>query len=158
MRTLIVFESQWGNTEAVARAVAEALGPETAVERASALAASDLAGVELLVVGSPTQGGRPLAGVTKLLTSLDSNALASTRAGAFDTRLPMGERGFALRLLMRTIGYAAPKIAKALEAKGAHLTAPPEGFLVEGKEGPLRPGELERAAAWAATLRAPVGR
>lgn len=26
---------------------------------------------------------------------------------------------------------------------------PPEGFIVQDTEGPLRPGELERAAEWA---------
>lgn len=158
MRVLVVYDSQWGNTEAIARAIGEALGAETRVERASVLTPSDLAGLGLLVVGSPTQGGRPLASVTKLLGGLSRDALTSTHAAAFDTRLPVAERGFALRLLMRTIGYAAPKITKALEAKGAQLVVPPEGFLVEDKEGPLKPGERERAALWAASMRDAVPR
>jgi hypothetical protein len=29
----------------------------------------------------------------------------------------------------------------------------PEGFIVDGKEGPLRAGERERAERWAAGLR-----
>ena len=41
-----------------------------------------------------------------------------------------------------------PKIAKRLRAKGGTLSAPPEGFIVDGKEGPLRSQELERATAW----------
>jgi hypothetical protein len=42
----------------------------------------------------------------------------------------------------------AREIGKALEA-GGRLVAPPEGFAVEGTEGPLKQGELERAAEWA---------
>ena len=50
----------------------------------------------------------------------------------------------------RTIfGYAAPEIARSLERNGGTLLAPPEGFVVLGMEGPLKEGELERAAGWA---------
>jgi flavodoxin I len=45
--------------------------------------------------------------------------------------------------------YAAGKIADSLKKKGATLMASPEGFFVKGKEGPLKEGELERAAGWA---------
>lgn len=49
---------------------------------------------------------------------------------AFDTRTK------------RTIfGYAAPKIVKNLEQNGGHLLAPPEGFFVLGKKGPLKDRE-----------------
>jgi hypothetical protein len=49
-------------------------------------------------------------------------------------------------------GYAAPRIAQSLERSGGHLLAPPAGFVVEGIKGPIREGELERAAAWAKGL------
>jgi flavodoxin I len=58
---------------------------------------------------------------------------------------------------MKVIGYAAPKIAKSLIAKGGRQVAPPEGFIVLDKEGPLRDGELERAAAWARDVVAAAG-
>jgi len=32
------------------------------------------------------------------------------------------------------------------------LVGTPEGFLVKGKKGPLKEGELERAAGWARSL------
>jgi hypothetical protein len=46
-------------------------------------------------------------------------------------------------------GYAAPRIARSMERSGAALLAAPEGFFVLGTEGPLKEGELERAACWA---------
>ena len=49
----------------------------------------------------------------------------------------------------KTGGYAAPSIAKRLEKAGGRLAVPPEGFAVVGTEGPMKQGELERAAEWA---------
>lgn len=152
MRALVVYDSRYGNTEAVARAIAAALGPNVTVRRASLVGAAELAGIELLVVGSPTQGGRPLKSVTECIGGLDPGALRGLRATAFDTRIRSSTSGFGLRLLVRAIGYAAPRLAKSLRAKGAPLAAEPEGFFVMDREGPLEPGELERAATWAQSL------
>ncbi len=42
---------------------------------------------------------------------------------------------------------------EALERAGYGPIDEPQGFVVAGKFGPLRDGELERARAWGATLR-----
>jgi flavodoxin I len=63
--------------------------------------------------------------------------------------------GFDTRMTSKLItlfGTAAPKIAKALEKKGGTLVGPAAGFYVTGGEGPLKDGEIERAAAWAKGL------
>jgi hypothetical protein len=39
-------------------------------------------------------------------------------------------------------------MAEVLKSKGVKLIVPPEGFIVKEKEGPLAPGELERARKW----------
>jgi hypothetical protein len=49
-------------------------------------------------------------------------------------------------------GYAADRIASALKLKGWTAAARAEGFYVTGKEGPVKEGELERAAKWAITI------
>jgi hypothetical protein len=51
--------------------------------------------------------------------------------------------------LAKLFGYAAGRIAAILEEKGGSLAVPPEGFIVDGKEGPLKKGELERSGLWA---------
>jgi hypothetical protein len=53
------------------------------------------------------------------------------------------------RFIVNKGGYAANTIANTLKKKGGILLAPPEGFLVTGEQGPLKDGELERAADWA---------
>ncbi len=52
-------------------------------------------------------------------------------------------------IIARLFSYAAGGIANSLKAQGGHPAAPPEGFIVKGREGPLKDGELERAASWA---------
>jgi hypothetical protein len=56
---------------------------------------------------------------------------------------------FDTRIKRTIFGYAAPKIARNLEGSGGTLVVAAEGFMVEGKKGPLKEGELGRAADWA---------
>jgi hypothetical protein len=108
-----------------------------------------LTGLDLLGVGSPTRGFRPTEGISKLLNSLPKNHLARVKLADFDTRILLGTiDSKALRFLVDKGGYAASTIAKTLEKKGGMRIAAPEGFLVTGEQGPLKEGELERAAAW----------
>ena len=57
-----------------------------------------------------------------------------------------------LSTIVKIGGYAATSIANRLKKNGGNLRVPPEGFLVTGEEGPLKEGELERAADWAKTI------
>lgn len=146
MNTLVVYDSMYGNTEMVARAIGAAVGGEVNVRQASEVSADDLQGVDLLFVGAPTQGGRPTQPVQDLLDRLPPGALQATRAAAFDTRLSW--------FFVKLFGFAAPKIAAGLQGKGAVLASPPQPFFVKGREGPLKEGELERAAVWAKEIAA----
>jgi flavodoxin len=154
MNTLIVYDSAFGNTEKVAKAIGGAFSPDHAVAvlRASEASAAALASVDLLIVGSPTQGGRATPAIQEFISKIPADGLKNVQVTAFDTRFSAQERGFALRLLMGLLGYAAGRIANSLQAKGGSLATPPEGFIVEDKEGPLKAGELERAAGWAAQV------
>lgn len=61
------------------------------------------------------------------------------------------KNGF-LNVMVKLFGYAAAPLSKAMAAKGASVVVAGEGFFVNGSEGPLRQGELERASKWAAGL------
>jgi flavodoxin len=148
MNALIIYDSVFGNTEKIAQAVAAAL--DTSAIPVSQADSGQLRGLDLLVVGSPTRGFRPTEGISKLLNGLPKNHLAGARVAAFDTRIVLETiDSKALRFLVDKGGYAASTIAKTLEKKGGQLAAPPEGFYVTGEQGPLKDGELERAATWA---------
>lgn len=155
MRALVIFDSVFGNTEKVARAIADALGSGATVEilQAPKVTPEQLLEYEILVVGSPTRGFRPTEEVTDLLKGIQSKALKGITVAAFDTRFKADEiESAGLRFVVKTGGYAAKRIAKRLEKAGGNLVVPPEGFYVEDTEGPLKPGELERAEEWAKAI------
>jgi flavodoxin len=156
MKTLVIYDSAFGNTEQIARAVGGALGApdEVRVVRVGDASPEQLAGVALLVVGSPTQKFRPLPAVSSFLKSVPAGALNGVKVAAFDTRADLKTVNSAvLNFFVKLFGYAAEPMAAQLKKKGGTLIAPPEGFFVVDTQGPLKEGELERAAAWAKRLR-----
>jgi flavodoxin len=164
MKALVLYDSVFGNTKRVAEAIASALGTEAQVDLVSPAdqVLPRLPGLDLLVVGSPTRGFRPTEAIADILKRIPSKALKETRVASFDTRFKADElKSATTRFVVKTGGYAAKRIASQLQKAGGALIAPPEGFYVEDTEGPLRPGELERAGAWATALlalpEAPVG-
>lgn len=79
--------------------------------------------------------------------------LKGVHVAAFDTRFDEGDVDSRLLLsLVKRFGYAAEPIQKKLEQKGGEAVLPAEGFFVTGEKGPLKDGELERAANWAAQI------
>ena len=139
---MVVYDSQYGNTAKIAQAIGEAVGCQ--VVRVADVSPAALKEFDLLIVGSPTHGGWHTPEIKGLLEALP--LLEGFKVAAFDTRTA----SIWNRLL--PFGYAAPRIARKLEGSGGTLLAPPEGFIVLGIEGPLKDGELERAADWAREL------
>lgn len=142
MKTLIVYDSVFGNTEQIARAMGNVLGSGESVVtlRVSEVKPEHLTGLGLLIIGSPTQGGRPTPAIQDLLNNVAGSSIRGVNVAAFDTRLSMRLVG---------IGYAAGRIADSLKRNGGTPILPPEGFFVKRKEGPLKDGELERVVNWA---------
>jgi flavodoxin len=162
MSALVVYESIYGNTRAIARAIVEGLGDAEAV--AVHEAANQGGSADLLVVGGPTHvhglttarsrqmaveavredgdahiepGATEEPGLRAWLRDLPHRDGA--RAASFDTRLDKSPW---------LTGIASRGIAKRLRARGYEVIGT-ESFLVEDSEGPLEDGELDRARAWA---------
>lgn len=144
MKALIVYDSVYGNTEKIAKAIGGAITGEVKVLRVNEANPSKLKTIDLLIVSSPTQGGRPTPAIQDFLDNVSEPAIKGINVAAFDTR-------FSTRLV-RIFGYAAGRIADSLKRSGGTLIASPEGFFVKGKEGPLKEGEIERAASWAKAI------
>ena len=144
MKAHVVYDSAYGNTKAVADAVVQGLQPL----HAAAVSVTDfnpatMSGGDLLVLGSPINGWRPTPKITELLAQLGNGNLQGINAAAFDTRV---------RFFIH--GDAAGKMTRLLKEGGATIISDPAPFYVRGTEGPLRSGELEKAASWAETLAA----
>jgi flavodoxin len=151
MKTLVIYDSVFDNTEKIAQSIAAALG--TQAVPVSQVDVDQLRGLDLLVVGSPTRKFSPTEGIVKLLNDLPRNHLAGARVAAFDTRIALETiDSKVFRFVVDKGGYAAKTIAKTLEKKGGRLAVPPEGFFVTGEQGPLKDGELARAAEWVAQI------
>jgi hypothetical protein len=168
MQAVVIYESMFGATKAVADAVAGGIASDNGppVVRAADATPEDLRGVDLVVVGAPTHahglprfvtrrgtrdmaakshgdlvlqpGADTSAGVREWLSGLGSLPVP---AAAFDTRV----NGIAF-----FTGRASKRIARSLRKHGAHLLAGPESFLIAKND--LAPGELDRARAWGARL------
>jgi flavodoxin len=154
MRIDVVYDSVFGNTARVAEAVAIALRAEHSVRLLTVQEARglDLSNTDLLIVGSPTRGFRPTPSISEYVEGLGTGG-AGKMAAAFDTRLDLETiEPPPLRWVVDAGGYAAARMAASLERHGFRLTGGTAGFLVTGTEGPLKAGELERAASWALAL------
>jgi hypothetical protein len=159
MRTLVVYESIWGNTEQLARAIAAGIGQGTEVIDALHAPATLDGDIDLLVVGGPThafsmttestrkaaadQGATqiPARGIREWIEALSSPTLAVPVA-TFDTRV----------VSPRLPGSAAKKAMKRLLGRGFRPIEKPETFGVHGYSGPVADGELDRAHQWGSAL------
>lgn len=168
MRALVIFESMYGNTQAIANAIADGLRSGMSVEVLEVGAAPTViaADVDLLVVGGPTHAH----GMSKVDTrrsaakqahpgpvsngigmrewfAIAGVARKGVAAAAFDTRI----KGPGLLW-----GSAAKGANGELRRLGARTIVPPESFLVSGPMGPvyeaLVDGEVDRARAWGERL------
>ena len=160
MKAIVVYESHWGNTAAVARAIAEGIGPgATALSTAEASGAV-LASVDLIVAGAPLLCfSLPTESMVKSLASNQAKDptppdLSHPAMRTWLEALPKGN-GLAAAFETRiwwSPGSAAKAILRLLGDAGYTAVAKPQKFIVQGKYGPLRDGELERAKQWGAEL------
>ncbi len=153
MKILVVYDSYFGNTEKVAQAIGGALGDDAAVKRTGEVEADELSELDLLIVGSPTRAFRPSDAVKDFLKKIPSGGLKGIKVASFDTRIAKEDTDNpVLRFMIGIFGYAAKPIGDNLARKGGEPVGKPAGFIVLDTEGPLKDGELERAAVWAGSL------
>lgn len=163
MKALVVYESHFGNTEQVARAIAKGLSEHCDVELSDVTQTLPVvsATVDLVVVGGPTHAFSMTRPATRVSAAEQGAREGSQTLGIrewlghqrkgphsqvvamFDTRagkvrhLP-GSAARGAAALARRLGYAA--------------AAKPESFYVHAVTGPLVDGELDRAQVWGEEL------
>jgi flavorubredoxin len=140
MDVVVVYESAFGNTRVIAEAVADGLRGADPDARVAVLGVAEatpdrIGEAELVVVGGPTH----MLGMSR--ASSRQKAMESGDGATRDKE--HHEEG---------AGGAARSIARKLRRHGYDVVAKPEGFVVDGAEGPLRAGERDRANAWGAGL------
>jgi hypothetical protein len=160
MKAVVVYESLWGNTAAIARAIAEGIGPEARALSTSQASAEAIAGADLIVAGAPLIGFRlPTDSARKSIGQDRKHAqtppdISQPSMRSWLAALPKGSgRSAAFETRFRwSPGSATGAIFKGLGNAGYRQIAKVQRFIVKGTYGPLRDGELERAKAWGAEL------
>jgi hypothetical protein len=169
MRAVVIYESMYGNTHAIAEAIADGLRPavgDVALVAAHDADGSTTQGMDLVVVGGPTHvhglsrpstrhaaveaadkpdsdlDVEPDAEGPGLREWFDGLEKTAGKAAAFDTRI---DAPAALT------GRASKGIAHRLRRKGFTVITDPRSFLVT-KESHLEPDEEAAAREWGARL------
>lgn len=147
MNALVVYHSEFGNTQQVAEAIATVFQGAGAARTVSAdrLTAADLQDVDLVVMGTPTHKMNLPEAVEPVFERLPRRILRGVSIAAFDTSYQMS--AFLARFT------AAKRVDRKLRKLGGKPLVPPETFHVHHHhEGPLYEGEIERGKAWAQTI------
>jgi hypothetical protein len=164
MKAVVVYESHFGNTAAIARAIAEGIGDEARVLTTDEASGPALADVDLLIAGAPLMAFHlPSERMKESIANAGSKApapadLSHPFLGTWLEALPPGHgQAVAFETRMRwSPGGATGAIERGLRKAGYHIGMKPGKFIVSGSYGPLRAGELERARRWGAELRSSV--
>jgi hypothetical protein len=168
MRSVVVYESSYGNTHAVAEAIAKGLGPAgpTTVVSVDEAGPDVVDAADLVVVGGPTHAH----GMSRQAT----RKAAVDAAGKPDSGLHLDHEGVGIgvrdwidRLPDRPLvvaaydtradapsmvtGRASKGIARKLAHHGHEVLDEPRSFLVS-KANELEPGETVRATEWGELL------
>jgi len=160
MDAAIIYETAWGNTKAIAAAVGEGLSSWLDVNILNVATAppAETLRSHLLIVGAPTHA----FGLSRPQTREDAGrrggdppaiGLREWIEAAGHVRLPVA--AFDTHVLHPKLpGAASRTAAKLLRRRGATLLTAPETFYVEGYQGPIVSGEVERAHTWGKDLAA----
>lgn len=171
MNAVVIYESMYGNTHAVAEAIAAGARTRliTEVHSVAEVPAIDLSGVELLVVGGPThvwglsrastrrsaadaarkpgaglrfEPGAEGTGLREWLDTLAAGAPRPRRCACFDTRM---------KAPLGLSGSAGRAAARRLRRHGIEVSRPVHPFYVD-RNNHLIDGELAQAEAWGRDL------
>ena len=150
MKTLIIYDSLYGNTKRIAETIQASIPAEVEMVHTSEVDPLEFSNYDFILIGAPTQAAGPSPNTKDVLKQITPSLIKNKPVAVFDTRLTASafEKKWLSKLVF-AMGFAAPKMARDLKRKGAHLIGTPGDFYVTALEGPLRDGELERAAAWA---------
>jgi hypothetical protein len=157
----IVYESMFGNTRAIAEAIASGMGERVAIMSVDDAPAVVPPSVGLVVAGGPTHAlgmsrattreealtkgatapRGPRTGLREWLETVKMEP--TTKFATFDTKIAK----------MRHLPGSAARAAARAMSRGGHRTiVKPTSFYVRDIDGPLLDGEIDRANHWGSDL------
>ena len=139
MRTLVIYDSWYGDTrkvaEEIARGIASATGVDPGILEVDHVPREAARGLDLLVIGSPNHFGHPTRKVRQLLRSLAVEGPMRADLAVFDT------------CFVEDTGKVTTQLAEL--ARPLRTRESPEvpklSVVVDAMRGPIRPKDLARA-------------
>ena len=132
---LIIYDSRFGNTEKIAKALAEGMkeqGVKVDCSKVDRVDVNKLSGYDLLAIGGPTHIHSVSKPMRVFLEELRSVDVKGKKAFAFDTRVESWWAGSAGKRIQKRLGRLRMSIVK-----------PHFSTIVTGREGPLEEGMEE---------------
>lgn len=171
MHTLVLYESMYGNTHAIAKAIGEGAraGGEVTVIPAHQSTTELVAWADLVIVGGPTHA----RGMSTEASRTSATAAAAKPDGWSEITLDANAEGIGVREWLEGVGdahgkpavaydtrvfgpslltgRAASAIDKGLRGHGFRVVAKAESFMIDTHQR-LRVGEVDRARKWGARM------
>jgi len=135
-KTVVIYDSKFGNTEKIAMALSEGMkreGLEVDCVRIDNVVLNKLAEYDILAIGASTQAFGISQPMKEFLKKLESVNLRDKKAFAFDTKMKS-----------RFAGSAAKGIEKQLKKLNMTIIKPYASAIVKGAEGPLEEDAEEK--------------
>ena len=137
-KVAVVYDSKHGNTQRVAETIAEGMGEveglETLVSQFKEASLEQIAGSDVILIGSPNHIGKATRGIRKFINELAEADLEGKLATVFDTYVG-GDFEKAMKKMERQIREKVPELK---------LIAPGLSIEVQGMKGPIAEGELSK--------------
>jgi flavodoxin len=135
-KAIVIYHTQFGNTEKIAKEVASGIGEQGVYVdciRVEEVQVDKLKEYDLLAIGGPTHGFGMSKPMKEFIEKLEHVDLHDKNAFAFDTK----NRS-------RLWGSAAKGIEKRLKRLGLNIVKPAASAIVKGLKGPLQDGMDEK--------------
>jgi len=150
-KTMVTFESKYGNTKLVAENVVEGIREVEGIESVlSELKKVDLDGIadyDVILIGSPNHFGGPTRGIKKFIDKLGKLQLNGKSYAVFDT------------YIRADFEKAVKKMEKRMSEKASGLKriVPGLSIRVQGMKGPILDGELTKCKDFGKKIAEQIG-
>lgn len=154
MKSVVVYDSYFGNTEMVAKTIQEVFqqSHNSKLIHISEAYDLDIDSYDLIVIGSPTRYYKPTEPIVALVREVRAY---SVNVGFFDTRMD-AEGHWLLGPVEKLLGFAVDTMVSLIENGEATMDIEPLGVYVKSTKGPIRKTSVNDIQAWAKLLLASI--
>ena len=150
MKSVVVYDSYFGNTELVAKTIQEVFqqSHNSKLIHISEAYDLDIESYDLIVIGSPTRYYKPTEPIIELVREVKPYPV---KVAFFDTRMD-AEGHWLLGPIENLLGFAADTMVSLVDSGEATMDIEPLGVYVKSTKGPVSKRSIKDIQAWATLL------